>query len=248
MNNSDRKEGWIDCYNSSQKILLVGEGDFSFSACLARAFGTAKNMVATSYLDKDCLVINHQTSVSHLEELERLGCALMYQIDVHKMHTHPILKGMKLDIIIFNFPHAGHICYLRERDTELIQKHKELVGAYFRNASKMLSEGGEVHIRHRDDSPYDRWDIVSLAVEAGLKLKEKVRFSESESIQVIFVEEEGVLKPMTLFQSDHLSLLSLLLIIPNVNDEEIRVLEVRDDEVCICTTTKKSITDGQNRR
>lgn len=52
MNNSDRKEGWIDCYNSSQKILLVGEGDFSFSACLARAFGTAKNMVATSYLDQ----------------------------------------------------------------------------------------------------------------------------------------------------------------------------------------------------
>ncbi|KAL7583638.1 hypothetical protein Lser_V15G45527 [Lactuca serriola] len=54
----------------------------------------------------------------------------MYQIDVHKMHTHPILKGMKFDIIIFNFAHAGHICYLREHDTELIQKHKELVGAY----------------------------------------------------------------------------------------------------------------------
>ena len=60
------------------------------------------------------------------------------------------------------------------------RKHKELVGAYFRNARKMLSEGGEVHIRHRDDSPYDRWDIVSLAAEAGLKLKEKVWFSESE--------------------------------------------------------------------
>nr|KAJ0184930.1 hypothetical protein LSAT_V11C900497390 [Lactuca sativa] len=115
-----------------------------------------------------------------LEELGRLGCVLMYQIDVHKMHTHPILKGMKFDIIIFNFAHAGHICYLREHDTELIQKHKELVGAYFRNARKMLSEGGEVHIRHRDDSPYDRWDIVSLAAEAGLKLKEKVWFSESE--------------------------------------------------------------------
>jgi 25S rRNA (uracil2634-N3)-methyltransferase len=43
-----RKERWIQHYSSSQKILLVGEGDFSFSACLARAFGSATNMVATS--------------------------------------------------------------------------------------------------------------------------------------------------------------------------------------------------------
>ncbi|THF95299.1 hypothetical protein TEA_016841 [Camellia sinensis var. sinensis] len=39
---------WIQHYNNGQKILLVGEGDFSFSACLARAFGSAVNMVATS--------------------------------------------------------------------------------------------------------------------------------------------------------------------------------------------------------
>ncbi|GMP66457.1 hypothetical protein CsSME_00026813 [Camellia sinensis var. sinensis] len=39
---------WIQHYNNGQKILLVGEGDFSFSACLARAFRSAVNMVATS--------------------------------------------------------------------------------------------------------------------------------------------------------------------------------------------------------
>ncbi|PWA41894.1 hypothetical protein CTI12_AA549920 [Artemisia annua] len=46
------RERWIHCYKSSQKILLVGEGDFSFSACLARRFRNAENMVATSYLDE----------------------------------------------------------------------------------------------------------------------------------------------------------------------------------------------------
>ena len=35
-------------YSSSQKILLVGEGNFSFAACLATAFGSANNTVATS--------------------------------------------------------------------------------------------------------------------------------------------------------------------------------------------------------
>jgi 25S rRNA (uracil2634-N3)-methyltransferase len=41
-------EQWMKHYSSKQRILLVGEGDFSFSICLARAFGSARNMVATS--------------------------------------------------------------------------------------------------------------------------------------------------------------------------------------------------------
>ncbi|XP_031406922.1 varicose-related protein-like [Punica granatum] len=35
-------------YSSNHSILLVGEGDFSFAACLARAFGSAPHIVATS--------------------------------------------------------------------------------------------------------------------------------------------------------------------------------------------------------
>ncbi|BFG28683.1 hypothetical protein CerSpe_149570 [Prunus speciosa] len=39
-------------YSSSQKILLVSEGNFSFAACLAKEFGSAVNMVATSFDSK----------------------------------------------------------------------------------------------------------------------------------------------------------------------------------------------------
>lgn len=38
----------IKYYNNKQKILLVGEGDFSFSLSLARAFGSAANLTATT--------------------------------------------------------------------------------------------------------------------------------------------------------------------------------------------------------
>ena len=41
-------EIWKKHYSSKHRILLVGEGDFSFTLCLARAFGSARNMVATS--------------------------------------------------------------------------------------------------------------------------------------------------------------------------------------------------------
>ncbi|MFS7921744.1 hypothetical protein Hanom_Chr03g00240481 [Helianthus anomalus] len=180
MNRPKGKERWIHCYKSSQKILLVGEGDFSFSACLARAFRTAENIVATSYLDKNSLHYYHWTSIPHLEELESLGCLLLYKVDVYKMHTHPKLKNVKFDIVVFNFPHAGHYDYLCERDQELIEMHKKLVEAYFKSASKMLSEGGEVHLRHREDPPYDSWNVVLLAGKAGLTLKEKVVFNKSD--------------------------------------------------------------------
>lgn len=43
-----REEKWIQHYSNSHRILLVGEGDFSFSVSLANAFGSATNMVATS--------------------------------------------------------------------------------------------------------------------------------------------------------------------------------------------------------
>ena len=44
----EKEERWIKHYSSGHKILLVGEGDFSFSACLARAFRSAVNMVSSS--------------------------------------------------------------------------------------------------------------------------------------------------------------------------------------------------------
>lgn len=42
------EEKWLKYYSSLHQILLVGEGDFSFSACLAQSFGSASNIVATS--------------------------------------------------------------------------------------------------------------------------------------------------------------------------------------------------------
>lgn len=43
-----REERWIKHYSSAHEILLVGEGDFSFSTSLAVAFGSATNIFATS--------------------------------------------------------------------------------------------------------------------------------------------------------------------------------------------------------
>ncbi|CAL5403295.1 unnamed protein product [Camellia sinensis] len=169
---------WIQHYNNGQKILLVGEGDFSFSACLARAFGSAVNMVATSLHSQEWLKVKHWTSEAELQTLERLGCLILHEVDVYEMGYHPTLSRRKFDVVIFNFPHAGHFYGFCERDEELIEMHRELVTAFFENARDLLEEGGEVHVTHRDDYPYNTWRLEKLASKTGFNLKEKVGFEK----------------------------------------------------------------------
>jgi 25S rRNA (uracil2634-N3)-methyltransferase len=44
----EEPEKWKKHYSSKHRMLLVGEGDFSFSVSLARAFGSACNLVSTT--------------------------------------------------------------------------------------------------------------------------------------------------------------------------------------------------------
>ncbi|KAF8044648.1 hypothetical protein N665_7344s0002 [Sinapis alba] len=44
----DDDEVWVTHYSSNHQILLVGEGDFSFSCCLATRFPSASNICASS--------------------------------------------------------------------------------------------------------------------------------------------------------------------------------------------------------
>lgn len=180
MKRTKKKERWIQHYSSFQKILLVGEGDFSFSACLARQFGSAVNMVATSLDPREIVYAKHWSCATHLQELKRLGCRVLHEVDVKEMNRHPTLINMEFDVIVFNFPHAGHFPGLCERNVKLIKMHREILKAFFKSASDMLSSGGEVHVTHRDDYPYNIWKVEKLANGAGLYLKEKVEFQKKD--------------------------------------------------------------------
>ncbi|XP_059662343.1 uncharacterized protein LOC132308314 [Cornus florida] len=169
------KERWIKHYSSHQKILLVGEGDFSFSACLAVAFGSANNMIATSLNSQGFLRENYRNSRSNIEKLRSRGCKVMHGVDATEMANHLLLEGMKFDRIIFNFPHAGFLEH--EPRKSQLQRHRELVRKFLANAKKMITEKGENHISHKSNSFFLEWNVEFLASQVGLRLIEAVDFN-----------------------------------------------------------------------
>ncbi|XP_057520376.1 heavy metal-associated isoprenylated plant protein 41-like isoform X3 [Amaranthus tricolor] len=101
-------ENWVNySYTSFHQILLVGEGDFSFSLSLAHNLGSASNIVATSLDSYGSLTKKYKKARSNLVKLQKLGAFLLHEVDATKMKLHTDLKMRKFDRIIFNFPHAG---------------------------------------------------------------------------------------------------------------------------------------------
>ncbi|KAG4920668.1 Heavy metal-associated isoprenylated plant protein 41 isoform C [Glycine soja] len=189
---------WVTHYSSYHQILLVGEGDFSFSLSLAKSFGSASNMVASSLnsygLSLSLLPFSfvivilacaahdvikmYKNAKSNLDDLHKLGACLLHGVDATKMKLHSDLKMRRFDQVIFNFPHAGF--HGKEDNTLLIKKHKALVLGFFKNASGMLRANGEIHVSHKTTAPFNNWNIEKLAAQCFLKLIECADFKRED--------------------------------------------------------------------
>ncbi|KAL7084056.1 hypothetical protein ACP275_14G201600 [Erythranthe tilingii] len=169
---------WIKHYSSRHRILVVGDGDFSFSTSLAVAFGSASNMIATSLNSISFLNENYANAASNIEELTSRGCVVMHGIDATKMANHPLIGHLNFDRVIFNFPFAGFFKNL-SRESQL-RRHRRLVNLFMKNAKEMISSGGEIHISHKTNGFHIEWNLESIGSSHGLRLIEAVKFNHRE--------------------------------------------------------------------
>ncbi|PIN09465.1 hypothetical protein CDL12_17954 [Handroanthus impetiginosus] len=172
------QERWIKHYSSNHRILLVGEGDFSFSTCLAETFGSASNMIATSLDSPAFLVRNYQKALSNIMELTIRKCKVLHEVDATDMANHEFLRGIKFDRIIYNFPHAGFFKKL-SRDDQLLL-HRKLVSLFLKNAKEMLGKNGQIHITHKTNGFHKEWHVESIARRHKLRLIEAVQFCKDD--------------------------------------------------------------------
>ncbi|CAN8287950.1 unnamed protein product [Cochlearia groenlandica] len=169
---------WVGQYSSKHEILLVGEGDFSFSLSLAARFGSASNISASSLDSYDDVVRKYNSAKSNLYTLKRLGANLLHGVDATKLHLHPLLLFTKFHIVIFNFPHAGF--HGKESHPSLIRKHRELVFGFFHAAVHMLRADGQVHVSHKNKAPFCHWNLEELASRCSLALIQSVAFDKRD--------------------------------------------------------------------
>ncbi|XP_048129392.1 uncharacterized protein At4g26485-like [Rhodamnia argentea] len=181
----------IKHYSNLHRILLVGEGDFSFAACLARKFGDASNMVATSLDSRGMIWMRYASSaIDNLDTIDGFWGTVLHDVDAHTMSKHPSLKHKSFDRIVYNFPHAGF--HGPEASSLQIELHQDLVRGFLNIAKAMLAEDGEIHVTHKTGHPYSKWGIEKLAEEQGLFLVEETWFSARDYARYVNQRGSGV--------------------------------------------------------
>ncbi|XP_057765398.1 uncharacterized protein At4g26485-like [Salvia miltiorrhiza] len=171
------QERWIKHYSSGHRILLVGEGNFSFSACLALAFHSAPNIIATSLDSRAFLEKHYDKALSNIEELRSRGSKVMHKINATTMANHQLLAHLKFDRIIFNFPYVGLKGFKNLPRQSQLACQQKLVRQFLENAREMIKENGEIHITHKTNGFHGEWRVVSLGRGCGLRLMEATKFN-----------------------------------------------------------------------
>jgi len=124
------------------KILVVGDGDFSFSRGLIRSRPRrdGSSIVCTSYDTADVISRKYSNAAMIIAEIKRYKATVMHGIDCRKLHTMRGLSQSKFARVIFNFPHSGQ---------QRVHVNKALLRDFFSSVRHVIIPNGEVHVTLR---------------------------------------------------------------------------------------------------
>eukprot|EP00038_Savillea_parva_P012758 m.206766 g.206766 ORF g.206766 m.206766 type:complete len:289 (-) comp23475_c0_seq1:247-1113(-) len=161
-------------YHKNQRILLVGEGNFSFAAALTKLCESALGIHATAFDGEADARKKYPDVDDHTAVVVGNGGEVHYRVDATQLHECPHLDG-PYDTIVFNFPHCGLGIKDKARNVAVNQA---LVVGFARSAATMIHEDGEIHITVKRGEPYDTWAVpkVVTAEVPTLRLKNSYDF------------------------------------------------------------------------
>ncbi|EGW31672.1 uncharacterized protein SPAPADRAFT_56474 [Spathaspora passalidarum NRRL Y-27907] len=140
-------------FTVDDRVLLIGEGDFSFAKSLiVQNFIQPQNLIATSYDSVEELNQKYPNVQSTLDELTEEGVKLIHEVDTtnlpqclkliansktKKSGKTPSLfdDRSQLNYIMFNFPHTGK--GIKDVDRN-IREHQKLILEYFKNCKQVF--------------------------------------------------------------------------------------------------------------
>lgn len=166
----------IQVYAPEDAVLVLGDGDFSFSRGLVKHRGTGRGVLATSFDSENEVRSKYSNAQECIEAVQSAHGLVLHDVDATKLLELPRqLKtgtGMKpipdfFQYIVFNFPHSGQ---------QRVHINRALLLDFFESARDRLSVHGEVHVTLKTRPPYSNWFIEDQAKNAGFVMKDRRRF------------------------------------------------------------------------
>ncbi|KAK0094171.1 hypothetical protein PV326_011670 [Microctonus aethiopoides] len=142
----------LSIFNENDKVLLLGEGNFSFSVSLLK-HNLKIILISTCYEP----VPISETAHENIKYLKNHGVCVLLGVDATKLPEHYQLNNLRFNKILFNFP---HVCSKMRLD-----KNRELLRNFFISAEKLLEAKGQVLVSLCNgqggtnmDKPQRKWD------------------------------------------------------------------------------------------
>ncbi|MCJ1260162.1 hypothetical protein MMC22_000021 [Lobaria immixta] len=161
-------------FDPSHRILLVGEGNFSFAHSLLVQHACT-SLVPTCLDTPAELVHKYPQAAAHISALEHEDeVKVLYGVDATKLQKggKEVRKGA-FDRIVFNFPHVGGLTKDVNRQ---VRYNQELLVGFFKSATPLLAPGGSIVLTVFEGEPYELWNVRDLARHVGLKVGRSFRF------------------------------------------------------------------------
>uniref|UniRef100_K3X4K0 C2H2-type domain-containing protein n=1 Tax=Globisporangium ultimum (strain ATCC 200006 / CBS 805.95 / DAOM BR144) TaxID=431595 RepID=K3X4K0_GLOUD len=162
-------------FSDRQRILVVGDGDLSFSLSLAIFLG-GRNLVATCYDSKREVKDKYTNAMLNADALESAGAQVHFDVDGTALENETWIHNAdeKFHAIVFNFPHLGGAT---EED---VAKNQRLLRHFFYSTRPFLHlTRGQVLVALRNTLFYNRWKIQEQAQHSGFKMKKVEPFDGS---------------------------------------------------------------------
>ncbi|KAK5127535.1 hypothetical protein LTR85_006874 [Meristemomyces frigidus] len=162
-------------FQAEDRILLVGEGDFSFAKAIVEHHGCC-DVTATCFDSQPELLEKYQPQgEDHVRYLEEEGQTVLYGVDGTKLdHNKQVKKaGGQWDVVVFNFPHVGG----KSKDVNRqVRFNQELLVSFFKAAGPLLAQDGIIVVTLFEGEPYTLWNIRDLARHTGLEVQRSFKF------------------------------------------------------------------------
>ncbi|ETK71493.1 hypothetical protein L915_21235 [Phytophthora nicotianae] len=164
-------------YAPEDAVLVLGDGDFSFSRGLVKHRGTGKGVFTTSFDSESQVRSKYPNAQECIAAVRSAHGLVLHDVDATKLLELPqqVKTGTGLktipdffQYIVFNFPHSGQ---------QRVHINRALLLNFFESARNRLTVHGEVHVTLKTRPPYSNWFIEDQAKAAGFVMKERRQFN-----------------------------------------------------------------------